>query len=71
MSKIIISLIIFYQKFISPLKPASCRFYPSCSNYAIQAIQKHGFWKGIFLAIKRVLKCHPFHEGGYDPVPDK
>jgi uncharacterized protein len=71
MSKIIISLIIFYQKFISPLKPASCRFYPSCSDYAIQAIQKHGFCKGLFLAIKRILKCHPFHEGGYDPVPDK
>jgi putative membrane protein insertion efficiency factor len=71
MSKIIISLIIFYQKFISPLKPASCRFYPSCSDYTIQAIQKHGFYKGAFLAIKRILKCHPFHEGGYDPVPDK
>lgn len=71
MNKIIINLVIFYQKFISPLKPASCRFYPSCSEYTIQAIKKHGFYKGSFLAIKRVLKCHPFHEGGYDPVPDK
>lgn len=71
MSKIIISVIIFYQKFISPLKPTSCRFYPSCSSYAIQAIKKHGLYKGILLAIKRILKCHPFHEGGYDPVPDK
>jgi len=71
MSKILIVLIVFYQKYISPLKPATCRFYPSCSDYAIQAIQKHGFYKGIFLAIKRILKCHPYHAGGYDPVPDK
>jgi len=71
MSKIFITLIVFYQKYISPLKPATCRFYPSCSDYAIQAIQKHGFYKGIFLAIRRILKCHPYHAGGYDPVPDK
>ncbi len=71
MSKILIVLIVFYQKYISPLKPATCRFYPSCSDYAIQAIQKHGFYKGIFLAIRRILKCHPYHAGGYDPVPDK
>ncbi len=71
MSKILIALIVFYQKYISPLKPATCRFYPSCSDYAIQAIQKHGFYKGIFLAIRRILKCHPYHAGGYDPVPDK
>jgi len=71
MSKILIVLIVFYQKYISPLKPATCRFYPSCSDYTIQAIQKHGFGKGIFLAIRRILKCHPYHAGGYDPVPDK
>jgi uncharacterized protein len=71
MSKILIVLIVFYQKYISPLKPATCRFYPSCSDYAIQAIQKHGFYKGTFLAIRRILKCHPYHAGGYDPVPDK
>jgi len=71
MSKILIALIVFYQKYISPLKPATCRFYPSCSDYAIQAIQKHGFYKGTFLALRRILKCHPYHAGGYDPVPDK
>jgi hypothetical protein len=70
MSKILISLIIFYQKYISSLKSATCRFYPTCSEYSIQAIKKHGFYKGIFLAIKRVLKCHPYHKGGYDPVPE-
>jgi len=62
-------MIKFYQNFISPLKPASCRFYPTCSQYALESIVKHGSIRGIYLAIKRVLKCHPFHPGGYDPVP--
>jgi len=62
-------LIKFYQKFISPLHKPCCRFTPSCSAYALEAIQKHGPVKGLFLAIKRILKCHPLHEGGYDPVP--
>lgn len=59
----------FYQIFISPLKPPTCRFYPTCSAYAIEAIQKKGPVKGTCLAIKRIAKCHPFHPGGYDPVP--
>lgn len=59
----------FYQIFISPLKPPTCRFYPTCSAYAIEAIQKKGPVKGTWLAIKRIVKCHPFHPGGYDPVP--
>lgn len=59
----------FYQIFISPLKPPTCRFYPTCSAYAIEAIQKKRPVKGTWLAIKRIAKCHPFHPGGYDPVP--
>lgn len=59
-----------YRKFISPLKPPTCRFYPTCSQYALEAIEKHGAAKGGWLAAKRILRCHPFHPGGYDPVPD-
>jgi len=61
-------LIHFYRRFISPLKPPTCRFYPTCSLYAVQAIEKYGAFKGSYLAVKRILKCHPFHKGGYDPV---
>lgn len=63
-----ILLIEMYQKFISPLKPASCRFYPSCSEYTIQALKKYGIIKGTILGIKRILKCNPYHPGGYDPL---
>jgi hypothetical protein len=67
--KIVIIVIKFYQKFISPLKSKStCRFYPSCSTYAIQSLNKYGLLKGGAKAIKRILSCHPFHPGGYDPV---
>lgn len=59
----------FYQKNISPLHPRCCRFTPSCSQYALEAIQKYGSGKGTFLAIKRILRCNPFFKGGYDPVP--
>ena len=69
MSRLLILCIRFYQIFISPLKPPTCRFYPTCSAYAIEAIQKKGPGKGTWLAIKRIAKCHPFHPGGYDPVP--
>ena len=58
-----------YKRFISPLLGKNCRFYPTCSVYAYQAIEKYGLGKGVFLGIKRLLKCHPFHEGGVDPVP--
>lgn len=64
----VLGLIWIYQKFISPIKPRTCRFYPTCSEYSRQAIIKYGLIKGLWLTIKRVLKCHPFHPGGYDPV---
>ena len=63
-----IFLIEFYRKAISPLKRRSCRFYPTCSQYALEAFEKYGFVKGFFLTGKRIIKCHPFHPGGYDPV---
>lgn len=60
----------FYQQAISPHLPPSCRFTPSCSTYAAQAIQRFGVMRGSFLAVKRISRCHPFHPGGYDPVPE-
>ncbi len=61
----------FYRKFISPLTPPSCRFVPTCSAYALEAIEVHGAAKGSWLAAKRIAKCHPLHAGGYDPVPPR
>ena len=69
MKRMLLLLIRLYKRWISPLFPKSCRFYPSCSSYAMQAIEKYGAMKGGFLAIKRILRCNPFHPGGYDPVP--
>ncbi|MBN2653651.1 MAG: membrane protein insertion efficiency factor YidD [Nitrospirae bacterium] len=60
--------VIFYKRFVSPMLPNSCRFYPSCSEYALEAIEKYGAMKGIFLSLKRILRCNPFHPGGYDPL---
>jgi putative membrane protein insertion efficiency factor len=62
-------LIRIYRKILSPLKPPTCRFYPTCSAYALEAITKYGPIKGSFLAVKRVLHCHPLNPGGFDPVP--
>ncbi len=64
-------LIRFYRAAISPLFPACCRYTPTCSEYGIIAIQRFGFLKGSWMTIKRIGRCHPFHEGGYDPVPEK
>lgn len=61
----------FYQLFISPLLGSNCRFNPTCSQYAYDAIKQHGFFKGSLLSAKRIGKCHPWHEGGFDPVPKK
>jgi len=66
--KIMILMIRFYQLCISPYFPATCRFTPTCSAYFIQALEKYGVFKGSYLGIKRILKCHPWHEGGYDPL---
>lgn len=62
-------LIRLYQYFLSPVLPPSCRFYPTCSHYAYEAISRHGVLSGLALTIRRVLRCHPFHPGGIDPVP--
>ncbi len=67
-SKLLILPIRFYQKCISPLLPATCRFYPTCSEYFIQALEKYGPFKGTYLGIKRILRCHPWNPGGYDPL---
>lgn len=72
MKKLLISAIKFYQRRISPLTPPSCRFIPTCSEYAVEALEKYGAAKGSWLALKRIAKCHPFHRGDhdyYDPVP--
>ena len=67
--QLFILIIKFYRKCISPLKgKPSCRFYPTCSQYALEAINKYGAFKGLYLSVRRILKCHPFHPGGYDPV---
>lgn len=67
--KIIISIVKLYRKYISPLKKPCCRFTPTCSQYAIEAIEKYGVLKGLYLSVKRILRCNPFCKGGYDPVP--
>lgn len=71
MKKFIIALIRGYRSLISPLFPPSCRFHPTCSQYAIEAIERFGAIRGSWLAVKRILRCNPFHPGGYDPVPEK
>jgi len=68
MSKLLLIIINFYKKFISPLSPPSCRFYPTCSEYSYESIKKHGALKGSWHSVARISKCHPFHPGGFDPV---
>ena len=70
MKKLLIQIIKVYRKYISPLKGRpTCIYYPTCSQYAIEALEKYGVVKGTYLAVRRILRCHPFHKGGYDPVP--
>jgi putative membrane protein insertion efficiency factor len=69
MKRLLIALVKFYRKYISPLRPPCCRYYPTCSQYALEALEKYGALKGGWLALRRILRCNPFHKGGYDPVP--
>jgi putative membrane protein insertion efficiency factor len=68
MKTVLLYLIKLYQKIISPILGSNCRFYPTCSQYTYESIDKYGFLKGSYFSFKRITKCHPFHEGGYDPV---
>ena len=69
MKKILITMIRFYQKYLSPLKSTKCPYYPSCSSYGLEAVQKYGAFKGGILALWRIIRCNPFSKGGYDTVP--
>lgn len=69
MKHILLGLIRAYQYFISPILPRSCRFFPSCSEYALEAVTRYGGVRGGWLAVRRLLRCHPFHPGGIDPIP--
>jgi putative membrane protein insertion efficiency factor len=71
MKQFLIKLILIYKRYLSPFLAPSCRFYPTCSEYMVTAIKEHGTVKGLSLGVQRVCCCHPFHEGGFDPVPQK
>lgn len=71
MKHVFIAIIKFYRKFISPIKPPTCRFYPTCSEYGLESYKRFGAIKGTYLTVVRILKCHPFHPGGIDLVPEK
>jgi putative membrane protein insertion efficiency factor len=64
----VIATLHFYKLYLSPLLPSACRFYPTCSEYMLQAVQQHGVWRGVWMGTRRLSKCHPFHAGGVDPV---
>jgi uncharacterized protein len=69
MKSFVLIFIKFYQYVISPLTGHNCRFYPTCSAYAVEAVEKYGCFKGLYLTVRRIMRCHPFHVGGFDPVP--
>ncbi|WP_203554914.1 membrane protein insertion efficiency factor YidD [Bacillus sp. B15-48] len=71
LQKAMLKLIRFYQIVISPLKPPTCRFYPTCSHYGLEAVKRFGPFKGGWLTLVRIMKCHPFHPGGFDYVPEE
>jgi uncharacterized protein len=68
MRALTVGILRIYKRWISPLLPSACRFYPTCSEYMIQAIEKHGTVRGVWMGVRRLVKCHPLHEGGFDPV---
>ena len=68
-NRLIVLVIRGYQLLLSPFLPHACRFYPTCSEYACQALTRYGIWDGVWLAVKRLARCHPFHPGGFDPLP--
>ena len=70
MKRVLIALVKFYRKAISPWRPPCCRYIPTCSQYAVTAIERYGAWKGGWMALWRILRCNPFSRGGYDPVPE-
>ena len=67
--RVVLGLLAFYRRFVSPALPPSCRYVPTCSEYMYQAVDKHGAARGVWMGIKRISRCHPFRPGGYDPVP--
>ena len=69
MKRVVIALVRVYQRCISPLLPPRCIYLPTCSQYMLEAVEKYGVWKGGWLGLRRICRCHPFHQGGYDPVP--
>ena len=69
MKRVLLALVRFYRRAISPVRPPCCRYTPTCSQYALEAIEKYGALKGGWMAFRRILRCNPFHKGGYDPVP--
>ena len=68
MQRAIVMLLRGYKRFVSPLLPSACRFYPTCSEYMMEAVEKHGVPRGVWMGVRRIGRCHPFHSGGYDPV---
>ena len=71
LKRMMLNMVRFYRSHISPMRPPCCRYTPTCSQYALEAIEIHGALKGGWLSLCRILRCHPFHKGGYDPVPEK
>ncbi|MCB0115178.1 MAG: membrane protein insertion efficiency factor YidD [Caldilineaceae bacterium] len=69
MRRVVIAIIRFYQRYISPVLGSNCRYYPSCSHYTLEAVEKYGVRRGGWMGIKRISRCHPWHPGGFDPVP--